>query len=147
MAKSTKAEKAAQAAVAAAAAAAKDAKRLGKEIGDDLPKKHVKRLRARADEAKDAAKVSKKKLSRHPRRVEKAASEATARLDKTSAKVTAKHAAALSARQETAGDATAPSPDQLSSLTVVELRARARAEGRSGYSRLRKAQLVDLLSP
>ena len=34
----------------------------------------------------------------------------------------------------------------LAALTVVELRARARAEGRTGYSRLTKSQLIDLLS-
>ena len=34
----------------------------------------------------------------------------------------------------------------LAALTVVELRARARAEDRTGYSRLTKSQLIDLLS-
>lgn len=37
-------------------------------------------------------------------------------------------------------------PDALADLTVLELRARARAAGYTGYSRLAKAQLVALLS-
>ncbi|WP_454141224.1 hypothetical protein [Microbacterium lacticum] len=34
----------------------------------------------------------------------------------------------------------------LAELTVAQLRARARETGRTGYSRLTKAQLIDLLS-
>lgn len=40
----------------------------------------------------------------------------------------------------------APAVGGLSTLTVAALRARAKSEGRTGYSRLTKAQLVDLLS-
>ena len=39
-----------------------------------------------------------------------------------------------------------PATDDISALTVVQLRERAKAAGRSGYSRLTKAQLVELLS-
>ncbi|KXC05800.1 hypothetical protein MhomT_09375 [Microbacterium hominis] len=35
---------------------------------------------------------------------------------------------------------------ELAALTVAQLRDRARTDGRSGYSRLTKAQLIDLLS-
>ncbi|HWM16031.1 MAG TPA: Rho termination factor N-terminal domain-containing protein [Microbacterium sp.] len=42
--------------------------------------------------------------------------------------------------------ATAPAQVDLTSLTVVELRAQARAGGCSGYSRLTKTQLIALLS-
>ena len=37
-------------------------------------------------------------------------------------------------------------PDGLSALTVVQLREKARAAGRTGFSRMTKAQLVELLS-
>jgi len=37
-------------------------------------------------------------------------------------------------------------PDDLSSLTVAQLKERAQKEGHTGYSRCTKAQLVDLLS-
>jgi hypothetical protein len=39
-----------------------------------------------------------------------------------------------------------PVPEDLSALTVVQLRARARAAGHAGYSRYTKAQLMALLS-
>ncbi|MAP63422.1 MAG: Rho termination factor, partial [Microbacterium sp.] len=48
-------------------------------------------------------------------------------------------------RGGSSGRTASPSPD-LASLTVPQLRARARDEGRTGYSRMTKAQLVDLLS-
>ena len=37
-----------------------------------------------------------------------------------------------------------PEPEDLAALTVAQLRDRARAEGKSGYSRLNKAQLIAL---
>ncbi|SIT69805.1 hypothetical protein [Microbacterium sp. RU33B] len=40
----------------------------------------------------------------------------------------------------------APAPVGLSALTVAALRDRAKSEGRTGYSRLTKAQLVELLA-
>jgi len=45
----------------------------------------------------------------------------------------------------TAKPAAAPAVD-LAALTVVQLRERARAAGKTGYSRLAKAQLIALLS-
>jgi predicted nucleic acid-binding protein len=72
-----------------------------------------------------------------------------AKIDKATAKVAAKHAAVLRAEDKAAAERTeekAAEERALSSLTVVELRARAREQGRSGYSRLNKAGLVELLS-
>lgn len=70
--------------------------------------------------------------------------------------VDASAAAAPGASDTSADAATAASGDPastgdvprgaLSSSTVAQLRERARAEGRSGYSRLTKAQLIALLS-
>lgn len=42
--------------------------------------------------------------------------------------------------------AKAPAPAELDALTVLQLRERARASGRTGYSRLTKAELIALLS-
>jgi hypothetical protein len=39
-----------------------------------------------------------------------------------------------------------PAAHDLTARTVVELRALARAQGRTGYSRLTKAALLDLLA-
>jgi hypothetical protein len=164
MGKNTKAEKAASAAVDAAAAAAKDAKRLSKT----LPKKDAKKLRSLADEAKDASQVSKKKIARHPRKVEKKAVAAISRVEKAADKAESKLAAAKSGitRSGAPEDPIIPSPDEpavtadllsdalratlpttdLESLTVVELRDRARAAGHRGFSRFSKAQLIALLS-
>jgi hypothetical protein len=44
------------------------------------------------------------------------------------------------------GRAAAAEPDELASLTVAQLRDRAKSAGKTGYSRLSKAQLVALLS-
>ena len=156
MAKKTKAEKAAGAALDAAAAAAKDAKRLSKT----LPKKDAKRLRSLADEAKDASRASKKKVARHPRKVQKKAVAAIARVEKAVGKAETQLAAKASvtdagtAASEPAATAdilsealqnTLPTND-LGSLTVVQLRDRARAAGHRGFSRFSKAQLIALLS-
>jgi hypothetical protein len=198
VAKKTKAEKAAEAAVGAAADAAKDALALSRT----LPKKDAKKLRALADDAADAAEVSKKRLARKPRKVEKDASAAVAALGKATGKIEARRAdraaekdaaerlvekarrratsiPAEEAPREGApvgsapadveeGEIQRPAPavagepepgrrtpraavapfdaSSLESLSVTELRARARSEQRTGYSRLTKAQLIELLS-
>lgn len=55
-------------------------------------------------------------------------------------------AAELTAKSAEEHDAEDAAGDGLSASTVAQLRARANAEGHSGYSRLTKAQLIDLLS-
>jgi hypothetical protein len=52
----------------------------------------------------------------------------------------------ISAAPEPTGTPGPAASDDLSSLTVARLRARARDEGRTGYSRMTKAQLVALLT-
>src|SRR3546814_13559724 len=89
MAKTTKAQSAAEAAPDAAAAAAKDAKRLSKT----LPKKDAKKLRSLADEAKEAYRVSKKKVAHSQRKVEKKAVAAIARVEKATDTAEGKRAA------------------------------------------------------
>ncbi|MGO3192086.1 MAG: hypothetical protein ACTIKQ_11820, partial [Microbacterium sp.] len=62
-------------------------------------------------------------------------------------KTAAKPAAAKpAARRAPATRKRAASGTALDQLTIVALRDRARAEGRTGYSRLSKAQLISLLS-
>lgn len=155
MAKATKNTKATEAALDAAAESAKDAKKLAKSA----PKKDAKKLRSLAEEAKDAASASKKAVKRTPKKVVNRAIAAVAGIAKAIGRVESRRTAAAGSE---GGKATAakktPSPtkssattralsaDDLSSLTVAELKERAQKAGHTGYSRKTKAQLIELLS-
>ena len=69
-----------------------------------------------------------------------------ARIATSTSTSTTTRAAAATAPSAPTRKAGASAPADLSALTVAQLRDRARATGRTGYSRLSKAQLIALLS-
>lgn len=110
--------------------ALREAVREARQSEASRPDDEHQRVGTLIGKAEDAAFVSKKKIARHPRKAKK-------RLDRLMAKLTE-----ATADEQSVGTAADP---ELGSLTVVQLRARARESGRRGYSRLRKAQLVEFL--
>lgn len=149
MAKTTKAQRGAERAVEAAASAAKTARKTAKQ----LPGSVRRDLAPLIEDAAAAAEVSGKRLRAKPRKTARRADEAAERLEravqkalakaqrKEQARRDAKAAAAEAARASAVGES---SP--LSALTVRALRAQAREAGHTGFWRLNKAQLVELLS-
>ncbi len=121
---------------------------------DDAIAKAEKRAEKKADAERAAAEKAAEKKAAEKKAAEKKAAEKK------------KHAAAAPSRTNSTDPAEsdapatvqpaepvasveivqAPAADDLSSLTVAALRDRAKAEGRTGYSRFTKAQLVELLS-
>ncbi len=154
MAKTSKNTTAIQAALNAAADSSKEAMKLAKT----LPTKAAKKMRSLADEAKKASTASKKSIKRNPgevvgRAIASVAGIATAigRIPKaaqkkpTPQKPTPKTPTKTPAKTDSAVTSAAPAID-LSSLTVAQLKERAQKAGHTGFSRLTKAQLIDLLS-
>lgn len=150
------------------AAAGKTAKKAAKTVGP----KRAKTLRELAAEAKDVAATPIREARKHPKRVAKVASATAVKVVEATTKVlraqaekdsrkSAKHAPIEppvvdpvideAPDIEVPSTATAPPaasaehPD-LTSMTVAALRDRARAEGRTGYSRMTKAELLELLA-
>lgn len=153
-----------------AAAEAKDAADVSKKAVRKHPAKIAKRAGKAADHAlsvTDAAiakqqkkadeqrKAAAKKAAEKQKAAAKKAVEKQKAAEKKSARATAKAAEEpaefvevilVEAGEALVVEAPQESDEGLSTLTVATLRARARAEGRTGYSRLTKAQLVELLS-
>ena len=76
-----------------------------------------------------------------------AVEEVAAETDENDTDAPAPSTAAAEASAETTAPVSSTAADaSLAELTVAQLRARAREAGRTGYSRLTKAQLIDLLS-
>ena len=165
MAKTTKDERAALEAIDEAADAVSRAKKLRRS----LPKKQGRKLDDAIDEARDAvAAVEHKERLRADARAAAEAAEAAERAaalraeEAKAARKAARRAEKDAARAERAAELASDAltvqlaarpvePDAeaegaLAAMTVAQLRAKARSEGRSGYSRLAKAALIDLLS-
>jgi hypothetical protein len=138
----------------AAADEAKSAADVSKKAIRRRPKKVAKRAEKAADIALAATETA---LSREQKKAAAKAEKAAAKVTKGARK---KDAAKKDASPEPAESVSAfgpaadehslepaeTTPTDLDTLTVAALRDRARDEGRTGYSRLTKAQLVELLS-
>lgn len=146
MAKPTKSERKALDALTDAAGAAKTARKVAKDLSDEP----AKSLRKAAEKAKDVAETSKKQVRKHPKQVRKRAEQATNRVLQATeqALATTEQKVHEEAAQEPA-DVAAPAPEpteDLALLTVAQLHERARSQGRVGFSRLSKAELVEFLA-
>jgi hypothetical protein len=139
----------------AAADEAKSAADVSKKAIRRRPKKVAKRAEKAADIALAATETA---LSREQKKAAAKAEKAAAKVTKgarkkDAAKKDASHEPAESvsafgpaADEHSLEPAETTPPTDLDTLTVAALRDRARDEGRTGYSRLTKAQLVELLS-
>lgn len=158
MAKTTKPERKAFERLDEAARAAKKAEKAAK----DLSGKRAKKVAALAEAAREVAETGAKKVRKHPKRVRAKAEDAVEALEKAAKKARAKaerdaeapraEAEALAAVRGLPKDdapqapaVAAPADGELAGLTVAQLRERARATGRPGYSRLTKAGLIEFL--
>lgn len=146
MPKPTKAERKALDALNDAAGAAKTARKVAK----DLSGESAKSLRKAAQKAKDVADTSHKAVRKEPKQVRKRAEKVTHRVLQATeeALATTEQKVHEDAAQEPA-DVVVPAPEpaeDLTLLTVAQLRDRARSQGRVGFSRLSKAELVEFLA-
>jgi hypothetical protein len=133
-----------------AIAVAADAATLAEHAARSLSGKDAKKVTALVDVARALSDVEAKTVRKNAEKYERKADEVIGELLRETARSIAKAerkraAAPLAAAPEIAAPIALPAP-ALGELTVVELRARARAAGRTGYTRMRKADLVALLS-
>jgi hypothetical protein len=134
----------------AAAKKAAEQQKADKKASKKKSADEAKAAKQAADEAKAAKKADEKRLTEQKaaaartaaRAVEKSAADTTepGLYDPPPAELPA------DAEEPKAAAPLAQADDDLSSLTVVQLRERARAAGHAGFSRYTKAQLLALLS-
>ncbi|MEN2740346.1 hypothetical protein ABCS02_21325 [Microbacterium sp. X-17] len=135
-----------------AIAVAADAATLAHTVARSLPRKDAKKVTALADEVRALTDVDTKTVRKNPEKYTKQAVAITGALVRATAKAIAKAertrvevAPPLAAVPGVSAPIVLTAP-ALAELTVIELRSRARAAGHHGYTRMRKAQLVALLS-
>jgi hypothetical protein len=135
-----------------AIAVAADAATLAEHAVRSLSGKDAKKVTALVADARALASVDAKSVRKSAEKYEKKADEVIGEILRVTAKAIgradrrrAEEAPPLAAVPEIAAAIALPAPT-LAELTVVELRARARAAGHTGYTRMRKADLVALLS-
>ncbi len=149
MAKTTKSQRQALHALDDAAGAAKTARKVAKDLTAD----QARELQKAAATAKKLADTSKKTARKHPKKTRRRAEKATDRVLRATEQALAgterqSHEDAVQESTEAVAPAAtaATGPDELSLLTVAQLRDRARSQGRVGYSRLSKADLIEFLA-
>lgn len=154
MGKQNKAEKAAAAALEKAEKAIAEAKKLAAKADKDA-RKHARRLQTTLEKLAQRAQerlAERNTVTTPPVKTPKAPAAAgkTKKAQSTTKseakpKAAAKPATASEPKKAAKPAAQQPAGDDLSALTVPALRARAKAAGLTGYSRLTKQQLIDAL--